>query len=144
MLATAAVALALILFFVFSVVKARREAGATFERAVEALNAQRWQDAVRDFEVVLRSKSNNAEAISGLGKAYYHLENYPEALKLSRRMLSFSPGDQDAQVRVASCLFHTGEVDEALAEFKNLLLAYPNSFVSRFFPCRYSSQCQDL
>lgn len=131
LLALGVVAVGLVFFFVFSLVRSGRQVDVTLGEAQQAMQDKRWEEAAEGFRQVLRIRSNDLEALAGLAESQYQLGLYTDSLQQTRKVLSLSPGDRIAEIRVALCLFQLGNIEKAREEFEALLTKYPGSYEVR-------------
>ena len=103
----------------------------TLSRAYEALQADRLNDARRDYEQVLRSDAKNTDALLGLATIAVRQGQADNATELYLRVLEADPKDVNAK---AGLINLKGQSDPALAEsrLKTLLASQPDSAALNF------------
>jgi len=104
----------------------RPKANPTLDRAYEALQADKLNDARRDYEQVLRTDAKNTDALLGLATIAARQGQADSAAALFLRVLEADPKDGYAQ---AGLINLRGQGDPALSEsrLKTLLASQPES-----------------
>lgn len=122
-LAAARINLAIALYNVPDLVAAQREALAAKEIAPNApqpfyilgliaKSQSRPEDAIKDFESVIKFDSQDVGANVQLGQLYAQQRKYPEAIAALRRAVASEPYNTSAVYNLAQVLLRSGERDE--------------------------------
>ncbi|HKE26020.1 MAG TPA: tetratricopeptide repeat protein [Bryobacteraceae bacterium] len=81
-------------FFAVLVAGAAQTTKEIFDRAVQALAAEDYQTAERDFQTVLRQEPRNVGALGNLGVIYSRTGRADQAITMYQRALQSSPDDE--------------------------------------------------
>lgn len=103
----------------------------TLERAYDALQAGRFDDAQRDYEAVLRSDAKNTDALLGLATIASQQGKNERALAYYQLALESDPNDATAQAGVVNA---KGQANPGASEsrLKTALSAQPESSALHF------------
>ena len=82
-----------------------------------ALRRGHRQQAIEDFEKVLRVAPNSSQARDALGAAYFPEGNYAKAAEYFARSVKFDPQDLGALFYLGTCWMKLGKYQEAAREF---------------------------
>jgi len=74
----------------------------------------------------LKSDSNNFGLLVNVGNIYYDAKQYPTAVEYYQRALKQQPNDTSVRTDMATAIWYTGNADQALAEFQEVLSYDPN------------------
>jgi tetratricopeptide (TPR) repeat protein len=102
------------------------------ELAVQAMNLERYHDAVSLWQRLAESAPPAAETLVNLSSAHWHCGNYPEARDRARQALDLSPGFKEAAYNLANSLIHLGEPTEAVDVLAPILDRHPDYLAGRF------------
>lgn len=99
-----------------------------YRKAVKAIKAERYQEAVDLLEDVVRDEPKNADAYSYLGFSNRKLERYDEALAHYNRALELKPKHKGANEYLGELYLEQGNLEGAEQQLAVLDKAC-------FFPC---------
>jgi len=85
----------------------------------------RLDDALAQFQEVLRFDPNNAEAHLNAGAVIARMGRLDEAIAHYQTALEIRPGFAEAQYNIGTALFQNGRVNEAIASFRKALEMRP-------------------
>jgi tetratricopeptide (TPR) repeat protein len=85
------------------------------------------QEAVREYQAVLKLEPDHYPALLMLGTAYLDLGQPAEAIEPLEKSLKAQPDSVDAKETLAEALLWVGRLDEAAHRFEELSLSRPNS-----------------
>ncbi len=71
-----------------------------YNRAMEAIGAEQWEDAVQELRQAVRLDPKDAAAHFQLGYAYRELKRYPEAAEEFQQAIRLEPGDGQASFQL--------------------------------------------
>ena len=74
----------------------------------------------------LKSDSNNPELLANIGNIYYDTHEYPTAIEYYQRALKVQPSNTGVRTDLATALWYTGNIDNAIEEFNKSLSYEPN------------------
>ena len=74
---------------------------------------QNWTDAVKSYRAALEEFPDDANALAGLGTAYYELAQYASAVRVLQRALKADPTNQDIMTKIGEALEKLGRFDDA-------------------------------
>ena len=99
--------------------------------AASALQERRYQDAVREYEWLVKALPDEAEIRSNLGIAYYLSENYAQAIIAFRGALSTNSDLLAANLFLGVSYLKLNEADEAIAPLRKALRLAPENSEAR-------------
>jgi tetratricopeptide (TPR) repeat protein len=107
---------------------ARNDLGVTY------LEMKRWDDAIRQFKIIVDDIFYQAhnEARLNLGLAYFGKGDYEHSLEEFRSLLSTSPRDPRPRYNMGRVFMAMGKTDQAEEEFRRALEIFPT-----YVPTRY-------
>jgi type IV pilus assembly protein PilF len=113
--------------------KQREAAEIHFQLGAEALQANRRDDALREFGEALQQDDHHAPSHLGRGIVYQYFGKLPEAEADYHRALELDPGFSDAHNALGQLLAQTGRTEQAVAEFDRALddMTYREAYVAR-------------
>jgi type IV pilus assembly protein PilF len=113
--------------------KAREGAEIHFQLGAEALQANRREDALREFGEALSQDERHAPAHLGRGITYQYFGKLAEAEADYRRAIELDPGFSDAHNALGQLLAQTGRLEGAVASFDRALenMLYTQAYVAR-------------
>ncbi|MBQ4392038.1 MAG: tetratricopeptide repeat protein [Prevotella sp.] len=82
--------------------------------------------AVECFQRALEQKPDSEQAISGLARANFRIQNYRESLKAYRQLIDIKPDHRSYLLNAAICLTNMNENQEALKLLYKLEYLYPD------------------
>ena len=92
--------------------------------------AERYEDAVKEYDTVLKLDPTYAPAFNSLAYSYMHLEDYERALEYLKRYASLSPGDRNPLDSMGELYFLMGDLDKAIGKYREALGVRPGFFGS--------------
>ncbi len=113
--------------------KAREAAEIHFQLGAEALQANRREDALREFGEALRQDERHAPAHLGRGIVYQYFGKLTEAEADYRKAIELDPAFSDADNALGQLLAQTGRLEAAVASFDRALdnMLYTGAYVAR-------------
>lgn len=113
-------------------VSRRRQAAAWpfVNRAVRALIAHRYPQALGLYQQSLRSDPNNLEGQLGVSETLSILKRFTSSETAYRQILAATPGEVRAQRGLANVLAYQKRYPEAIARFRKIVAANPKDFQS--------------
>ncbi|KAJ7167486.1 RNA polymerase II-associated protein [Mycena filopes] len=98
-------------------------------RGIHQLATRAMTDATASFNGVLERKPTNLIALIGKGRILYAQRNFPESLKVFRRVLELNPKClPDPRVGIGLCLWALGHKAKAKAAWQRSLDVNPNQW----------------
>ncbi|MCX5859481.1 MAG: tetratricopeptide repeat protein, partial [Proteobacteria bacterium] len=99
-----------------------------------------WNQAVIEFEKVVKNTPNSETALSYLGQAYYQLGEDEKAVRIFQQLLSRFPNRSDFYLNLGLALLKLGKDESAQKEFQlaetvippNAMETYQRDFQERF------------
>lgn len=88
---------------------------------LDGSNAER----IRHFEQAIRLDPNYALAMLQLGKTYYNVKDYPDAIVWLGKIAKNDPNANEAQFYLGLSAFYAGQADKAAAAFSFLVMRLP-------------------
>ncbi len=107
------------------------EVQALYEHARSAQASNSLDQAVSDYRKILRLAPDLTPAYNNLGRLYYNLGRYPEALATLRKGLELAPEMHPAQVMLGATYFQLGRLAEAVAPLQAGVEAMPDDRFAR-------------
>lgn len=101
------------------------EVQALYERARAAQAAEDTATAVADYEKILRLAPDLAPAYNNLGRLYYNLGKFSQAVDVLKRGLALAPEMHGAEVMLGASYFQMGRFAEAEAPLRAGVQAFP-------------------
>jgi type IV pilus assembly protein PilF len=113
--------------------KAREAAEIHYQLGAEALQANRREDALREFGEALQQDDRHASAHLGRGIVYQYFGKLTEAEADYRRAIELDPSFSDAHNALGQLLAQTGRLEAAVASFDRALgnMLYTQAYVAR-------------
>ena len=113
--------------------KAREAAEIHFQLGAEALQANRREDALREFAEALQQDERHAPAHLGRGIVYQYFGKLTEAEADYRRAIELDPSFSDAHNALGQLLAQTDRLELAVASFDRALdnVVYREAYVAR-------------
>ncbi len=102
------------------------------ELAVQAMNLERYDDAVSLWQRLARAGPPNAETLVNLSSAHWHCGRYPKARDCARQALDLAPGLKEAAYNLANSLMHLGASVEAVDVLAPIMDRHPDYLAGRF------------
>ncbi len=85
-----------------------------YSEAQQAQAAHLDETAIADYQRILKLSPGLAPAYNNLGRLFYNLDRYPEAVITLQRGLALAPEMHPAQIMLGASLFKLGRFSEAL------------------------------
>lgn len=86
----------------------------------------RIDEAIVQYEDVLKINPGFAEAYNALGTCFFQQGKMPDAIAQFRKTLALKPDFAEAHYNLASCFLQTGQVDAAVDEFQKAIALRPD------------------
>ncbi len=86
--------------------------------------------ALEEYNITLKLDPNHGLALNQLGYFYADREDFGKALKYFQRYAASSPGDANPLDSLAELYFQVGDLDKAIAKYKEALEVKPDFFHS--------------
>jgi tetratricopeptide (TPR) repeat protein len=93
---------------------------------VDALNANRLDEALADFQAAQRARPDDARSAYNLGVAYRKLQRFADAEGALTRSLALAPGDPHAELNLAMVLAAQRRYADATPHYEAALRAMPD------------------
>ncbi len=110
--------------------KYAKEKSAHFALGRRYQDAGRYEDAIKEYDTVLKLDPTYAPAVNLLAYVYMNLEKYERALEYLKRYASLSPGDRNPLDSMGELYFLMGDLDKAIGNYKKALEVRPSFFES--------------
>lgn len=94
---------------------------------ISYLKKERYEDAIKCFNIVLKNNPENAVSHFFLAQAYTMLNKLKEAIKEYRIAIKLNPKDEENYNNLANLYARTGQFDKAILEFKAALELSPEN-----------------
>jgi len=82
--------------------------------------------ALEEFNTALELDPNYGEALNGIAYTYAEMGDYAQAIEYFKRYAAVSPGDANPFDSMGELYFRMGQVDEALAKYKEAIDVKPD------------------
>jgi tetratricopeptide (TPR) repeat protein len=96
-----------------------------FSRAQAAMRIGRWDQAVRDLELVLRARPDDPSAHYWKGVAHRQMDQVASGLKHLSRAVELQPGMAAARLQLAALLLGEGRHAEAAEQYERAAALRP-------------------
>jgi membrane associated rhomboid family serine protease/Flp pilus assembly protein TadD len=90
-------------------------------RALQSLDENRADQAIRQLQAIAQQQPNSVEAHFALGQAYFKQENYPQSEAEFKRVLELQPDEADARFNLGLVYLNENRADDALSTFKEMV-----------------------
>ncbi len=107
------------------------EVQALYQHAQEAQAANHAESAVDDYQRILKLAPELSPAYNNLGRLFYNLGRYPEAITTLTQGLSLAPEMASAQVMLGAAYFKLDRFSEALSPLEAGVKAMPDDVFAR-------------
>lgn len=124
--------LLVILFLTTISLYAQNSAIESYGKGQDAYSRRNWYLAIEEYKKALQQNEFYFAPLLGLGKSFFALNEYEEALKYVEQAAQLNSKDPDLLVLYGRILTALGEYDEARKKFFTLLLAQPNNVEGKF------------
>jgi len=92
-----------------------------YQLGIAALQDNKPQDAVVEFNQALRADRKDTRVIYGLGHAYFIIQNYDAAREQMERLIELDPENGDAVNYLGNILEKQGREEEAIATYERAM-----------------------
>ncbi len=82
--------------------------------------------ALEEFNTALELDPDYGETLNGLAYTYAEMDDYAQAIEFFKRYASVSPGDANPFDSMGDLYFRMGQLDEALAQYKEAIFVKPD------------------
>ncbi len=96
------------------------------DRAIEYWEQNRFDDAVAQWEAIVRSDPNLAEIHYNLGSAYLYRDQFESAVEALKRALAIDPNLPEAYNKLGIICYRQGDIELAFACWKQALRINPD------------------
>jgi tetratricopeptide (TPR) repeat protein len=96
------------------------------------IELERWEDALREYDIALSTTPNDMVAWFNVGIAAGKLRRWEEAEEAFRTVVEADPSDLKALFNLGNCLAKQQRWDEALAAYRAVILRNPADAEARF------------
>jgi Flp pilus assembly protein TadD len=93
---------------------------ADFTSGKSALKAGNYKLAIRNFQRVINSTPNNADALNYLGYSYRKMGNFKDSLSYYKKALAINPGHRGAREYLGELYLQKGDLKSAKAQLAKL------------------------
>lgn len=97
-----------------------------YQKGVEALKRESYQEAIRHLEIVMTSHPDHSGAIYLLGYSYYQMQEPERAFELCERAERMSPHSLERCLSLVNIALKTGHFTRAIEEINGLHHAAPD------------------
>ncbi len=97
-----------------------------FNRAQALMGLQRYNEAERDFRIVVKNNPRNAQAFQGLADALFFQKQYDEAVKYYKRTIDKNPSSHESYAQIGTIYGIGGYNDYATAYLSRSINMQPN------------------
>jgi len=104
----------------------RTDVSALMRRGRELYDQNRFEDASRVYQEVLKLAPDNQAAHSNLGSTYFRMQLLDLALKEFREAVRLNPNDAEARQNLGAGLAALGDLDSAIAEYLQAIAMKPD------------------
>ncbi len=115
---TTALAIACIFIIAAIADDSAQKAKELFSRGVEASDAQKYEEAIKYFEAVLKINPDYAETYNNLGVAYVKLGRHTVAMEAYKKAIRIDPDYAEAHYNMGVAYVISGNREAALAEYE--------------------------
>ena len=91
-----------------------------FASGKSALKAGNYKLAIRNFQRVIETNPNNADALNYLGYSYRKMGNFKVSLPYYKKALAINPGHRGAREYLGELYLQTGNLKAAKAQLEKL------------------------
>ena len=113
--------------------KDKIEVANALHRALVDLEEDRYEEAIRELQEMIRQDPGTAPGYLELGRALVHQRRYEEAIPVLRTSAQKTPDSGMAHYELALALIKTGQWEDALPEMKAAVLCTPGSAQMHFY-----------
>ncbi len=103
-----------------------------YQQGLQLAQAQRWQQAIEQYELGLRHRPRDPRLQSALLHAQNRLSQANDRIQQAQTQLAADPGNTAARLNLASALYQQGNFSAAASELSTLLTFDPNNAPARF------------
>jgi tetratricopeptide (TPR) repeat protein len=89
-----------------------------------------YNKAIEEFHIVLQLDPHHGVALYKIAYAYMEIGDYASAMEYFKRYAAVSPGDANPFDSMGDLYFRMGELDEAIAQYREALFVKPNFYPS--------------
>lgn len=104
---------------------------AQLERANQYFSQENYQDAIKNYEKVLKKDSSNIEATQNIAYSYRKLKDYTNAEIFYQKAVALNPEEPANYLYYGQALKNNNKLNEAKQQFQQLVAKYPNNLVGK-------------
>lgn len=123
-LAVSFISVFLVLLF-FSRGICRTEADVHFEKGVDYINQEDYQQAVEEFNRVISIDSEYIDAYCGIGIAYLNQKNYKKAIEVFEKATALGPDEPIAYYLLGKAYKEIMNYEQAISAWNKFLVLHP-------------------
>lgn len=102
------------------------DAEALYTKATASLSAQNWDDAIQQFQKLVKIDSVSAKAHLGLGRAFLNKGDYEQAIQQAQQALDKNPNFAIAYSVLGSAYSETGDLEKGMMHLMSAVMFDPN------------------
>ena len=106
--------------------KGEQDTHALYELAVQAMELEKYEEALRYWQKLTKIQPEFTKAFIGLGNAYFQLKRYNDAVASLRKALSLEPHSRDVITLYAKCEICAGNVKAPISLLEDLFKRDPS------------------
>jgi len=95
-------------------------------------NREDYEEAIRNFRVLLKKEPDNVILLVSLGNAYFDIGMFEEAIKYYNMALGIHPENVSVRTDLGTAYRRIGLPDKALQEYKKSLSIDPRHSIARY------------
>ncbi len=103
-----------------------------FQKGNEYIQAGQFDQAVVEFEAVLKAEPERISALTNLGVAYYNVGRLDDAIAQYQKALEVGPDDADIRSNMAAAYVQKNDLTNAQAEYQKALQIKPELAQAHF------------
>jgi Flp pilus assembly protein TadD len=113
--------------------KTDQEMRAEFSAGLAALNAQNWDEAIKQLQLAAAKDPSQAPIFGNLGIAFLHAKKYDDAVEAFRKSVALNPGDPGVHGQLSLALGQSGKMDDAVQEVQAAVKLDPSVAAVSYF-----------
>lgn len=105
-------------------------------------NSDNYDQAIHEFKMSLGLFPGHAESHFGIGKSYFDTKRFSSAIPYLRNYAGAVPENPEVHGMLGMCYENSGEIAQAVTEYKKQIRVSPNSDLGRYAQKRVSALAQ--